>query len=128
VISDADVLDGRHDVSWGTKGSDKAEALPSAVSKKAAGEATAVVETVEKPQEDIDSAFKETVTRAVAKVDTKEVVEKPNMDVRQPNFFRTTSKTKPPLPSFIGSKQNIPNTSRRILDVNQCGIVNRYFQ
>jgi hypothetical protein len=67
-------------VSWGTKGSDKAEALPSVSSKKTGNEAP-VVETLEKPQEDLDSAFKETVTRAVAKVDKKEVAEKPTMDV-----------------------------------------------
>lgn len=71
----------RHDVSWGTKGSDKAEALPSVSSKKPTGEGPAVVEDVEKAQEDIDSAFKETVTRAVAPLVKKEEVEKPNMDV-----------------------------------------------
>jgi len=68
-----------HDVSWGTKGSDKAEMLPSVSSKKG-GEGAAVVDTVEKPQEDIDAAFKETVTRAVAPLKTTEVVEKPTMD------------------------------------------------
>jgi hypothetical protein len=38
-----------HDVSWGTKGSDKVEALPAAQSKKDGGEK--VVETQEKVQE-----------------------------------------------------------------------------
>lgn len=77
-----------HDVSWGTKGSDKDEALPSVSSKKAGGEGPAVVEDVEKPQEDIDAAFKETVTRAVAPLVKKEVVEKPNAD-DQNKTFRT---------------------------------------
>lgn len=76
----------RHDVSWGTKGSDKAEALPSVSSKKAAGEGPSVVEDVERVQEDIDAAFKETVTRAVAPLVVKETVEKPTMDVSQYHF------------------------------------------
>ena len=70
----------RHDVSWGTKGSDKADVLPSVASTKKEG-AAAVVEDTEKIQEDIDSAFEETVKRAVAKIDTKEVIEKPTEDV-----------------------------------------------
>lgn len=69
-----------HDVSWGTKGSDKEEALPSVSSKKGKDEA-AVVDDVHKVQEDIDSAFKETVNRAVAKMEKKDEVEKPTMDV-----------------------------------------------
>ena len=68
----------RHDVSWGTKGSDKAEVLPSVVSAKKQDEA--VVEDTTQNQEGIDAAFKETVTRAITKVQTKEVVEKPTMD------------------------------------------------
>lgn len=71
----------RHDVSWGTKGSDKEEALPSLSSKKGKDDAPAVVEDTEKIQEDIDSAFKETVERAVKKLEVKEEVEKPTMDV-----------------------------------------------
>ncbi|PBP17552.1 chitin synthase 2 [Diplocarpon rosae] len=43
-----------HDVSWGTKGSDKADALPSATTKKEAGKG-AVIEEIDRPQEDIDS-------------------------------------------------------------------------
>jgi chitin synthase len=54
-----------HDVSWGTKGSDKNEALPSAqVSKGEKDEV--VVEEIEKPQEDIDQMFEQTVRRALA--------------------------------------------------------------
>ncbi|KAI2473149.1 glycosyltransferase family 2 protein [Annulohypoxylon bovei var. microspora] len=54
-----------HDVSWGTKGSDKAEALPSAqIVKDEKGEAA--IEEIDKPQEDIDSQFEQTVKRALA--------------------------------------------------------------
>ncbi|KAJ7507757.1 glycosyltransferase family 2 protein [Mycena galericulata] len=73
-----------HDVSWGTKGSDKAEALPSVSSKK--HETDAVVEDTTKIQEDIDTAFKETVTRAITKVNIKEVPEKPTMDDENKTF------------------------------------------
>lgn len=55
-----------HDVSWGTKGSDKAEALPSAQTKKAADGKTTVIEEVDKPQADVDSQFEQTVKRALA--------------------------------------------------------------
>ncbi|EGN93079.1 glycosyltransferase family 2 protein [Serpula lacrymans var. lacrymans S7.3] len=77
-----------HDVSWGTKGSDKAEALPSVSSKKAKDAEAPVVEDTARSQEDVDSAFKETVTRAVTKIDVKEVIEKPTMD-DQNKTFRT---------------------------------------
>lgn len=67
-----------HDVSWGTKGSDKAEALPSAQITKGDKD-EAVVEEVDKPQEDIDSQFEATVRRAltpyveVPEVETKDL-------------------------------------------------------
>ncbi|ESK97608.1 chitin synthase [Moniliophthora roreri MCA 2997] len=77
-----------HDVSWGTKGSDKAEALPSVSSSKAKDADVAVVEDTTKVQEDVDAAFKETVTRAVTKIQTKEEIEKPTMD-DQNKTFRT---------------------------------------
>lgn len=76
-----------HDVSWGTKGSDKVDALPSVSSSKTK-DAETVVEDMAKPQADVDEAFKETVTRAVTKVIVKEVVEKPTMD-DQNKTFRT---------------------------------------
>ena len=75
-----------HDVSWGTKGSDKAEALPSVSSKK--GKEEAVVEEATRNKEDLDAHFKETVTRAVTKLEVKEVIEKPTMD-DQNRTFRT---------------------------------------
>lgn len=55
-----------HDVSWGTKGSDKAEALPSATTTKGADGKAAVVEEVDRPQIDIDNQFEVTVKRALA--------------------------------------------------------------
>lgn len=51
-----------HDVSWGTKGSDVAEHLPSATIIK--GE-EALVEEVEQEQEDIDEKFEKVVKRAL---------------------------------------------------------------
>jgi chitin synthase len=53
-----------HDVSWGTKGSDKADALPSAKTTKADGN-SAEIEEIDRPQEDIDSQFEATVKRAL---------------------------------------------------------------
>ncbi|KAI6034169.1 glycosyltransferase family 2 protein [Pisolithus microcarpus 441] len=77
-----------HDVSWGTKGSDKAEALPSVSSSKAKDADAPVVEDIHRIQEDVDAAFKETVTRAVTKLEVQEAVEKPTMD-DQNKTFRT---------------------------------------
>jgi len=77
-----------HDVSWGTKGSDKAEALPSVSSSKGKNEETAVVQDTERVQEDLDAVFKETVNRAVTKIVAKEAPEKPSMD-DQNKTFRT---------------------------------------
>jgi chitin synthase len=54
-----------HDVSWGTKGSDKADALPSAKTTKDEGSKDAVIEEIDKPQADIDSQFETTVKRAL---------------------------------------------------------------
>lgn len=76
-----------HDVSWGTKGSDKADALPSAKIIQGKG-SEAVVEEVEKEQEDIDSQFKKTVYRALAPFE-----EEPEDDSKDPEdgyrSFRT---------------------------------------
>lgn len=55
-----------HDVSWGTKGSDKADVLPSAQTKKGADGKTTVIEEVDLAQADIDSQFEQTVKRALA--------------------------------------------------------------
>jgi chitin synthase len=77
-----------HDVSWGTKGSDKTEALPSAAVTK--GEKDEVmVEEIERPQEDIDSQFEQTVRRALKPY---KVEEKPEAKDPQDSYksFRTT--------------------------------------
>ena len=55
-----------HDVSWGTKGSDKGDALPSATTTKTADGKVAIIEEPDKPQADIDSQFALTVKRALA--------------------------------------------------------------
>ncbi|KAF2458513.1 class III chitin synthase [Lineolata rhizophorae] len=54
-----------HDVSWGTKGSDKADSLPSARTEKAADGKHTVIEEVDLAQADIDSQFEQTVKRAL---------------------------------------------------------------
>ncbi|KAJ2966053.1 hypothetical protein NQ176_g10326 [Zarea fungicola] len=76
-----------HDVSWGTKGSDSSEALPSAhITKGEKNEV--VVEEIEKEQEDIDSQFEQTVRRALAPY--KEVEEVEAKDVQDSyKSFRT---------------------------------------
>ena len=69
-----------HDVSWGTKGSDKAEALPSAQTTKTSDGKATVIEEVDLPQADIDSQFEQTVKRALTpfvapKEDSKKTLE-----------------------------------------------------
>ena len=54
-----------HDVSWGTKGADKADALPSATTQKAGDGKGNVIEEVDLAQADIDSQFEQTVKRAL---------------------------------------------------------------
>lgn len=54
-----------HDVSWGTKGSDKADALPSAQIQKDKTGKGAVIEEADLSQADIDSQFEQTVKRAL---------------------------------------------------------------
>ncbi|KAH6695066.1 chitin synthase-domain-containing protein [Plectosphaerella plurivora] len=56
-----------HDVSWGTKGSDSADALPSArIVKGDEAGAGAMVEELDREQADIDTIFEATVRRALA--------------------------------------------------------------
>lgn len=55
-----------HDVSWGTKGSDKVDALPSAVTKKDTEGKGAVIVELDRAQLDIDREFEATVKRALA--------------------------------------------------------------
>ena len=67
-------------MSWGTKGSDKVDALPSVSSKKDAD--SAVVEDKTQVQADVDAAFTDTVKRALKKDVKAEVPEKPTPDDR----------------------------------------------
>lgn len=66
-----------HDVSWGTKGFDKADALPSAKIKKEGKFSGTFIEEVDKPQADIDSQFAKTVKLALTPF-----VEQPEKDER----------------------------------------------
>lgn len=75
-----------HDVSWGTKGSDKAEALPSAQTKKDDGEKNNFIEELDKPQADIDSQFESTVKRALAPFVEPEEDTTPSLDDSFRNF------------------------------------------
>lgn len=67
-------------------GSDKADALPSVSSHAEKGESGAVIEETEKTAEDLDTAFKETVQRAMKPVVTVETEEKPTMDDENKTF------------------------------------------
>jgi chitin synthase len=76
-----------HDVSWGTKGSDKVEALPSIKSKSThLGDAERAVEDTTKVQEDVDACFEETVTRALKKIEANAGNEKPTLDDENRTF------------------------------------------
>lgn len=74
-----------HDVSWGTKGSDKADALPSV--KTSAGDGKdATIEEIDKPQADIDSAFEATVKRALSPYVPPEEHEEKSLDDSYKSF------------------------------------------
>ena len=75
-----------HDVSWGTKGSDKADVLPSAPILKTGDGKEAVVEEPDKPQADIDSQFEVTVKRALATYVEPVVVEKKTLEDSYKSF------------------------------------------
>jgi chitin synthase len=77
-----------HDVSWGTKGSDTAEALPSANIVKDEKGKEAVVEEIEQEQEDIDSKFEKVVWRALAPMSemTEETPEKKDVEDSYKSF------------------------------------------
>lgn len=78
-----------HDVSWGTKGSDNVEALPSISSKKTSKEDGAqIVEDVHRNQNDLDAQFQQTVLRAVQPFKVTDENERPTED-DQNKTFRT---------------------------------------
>jgi chitin synthase len=60
--------------------------LPSVSSKKTKGTDTAVVEDQAHVQADVDSNFRDTVTRAMTKIENKDVPEKPTMDDENKTF------------------------------------------
>lgn len=74
-----------HDVSWGTKGSDKNDALPSAQVTKGEKDEV-VVEEIEKPQEDIDQMFEQTVRRALAPFKEEEKPEPKDLEDSYKSF------------------------------------------
>ncbi|KAK9894719.1 glycosyltransferase family 2 protein [Cystobasidium minutum MCA 4210] len=69
-----------HDVSWGTKGSDKAETLASVQTKKVKDSEDTIVEVEEQTQASIDERFKQTVMRAVSAFEKEEEKEMPTID------------------------------------------------
>lgn len=78
-----------HDVSWGTKGADKADALPSAqTTKKSDNEGGASVEVLEYelPQADIDSKFEKVVKKALVPYKEPKKNDKPSLDDSYKNF------------------------------------------
>ena len=75
-----------HDVSWGTKGSDKADALPSANTTKEKDGKAAVIEEPDKPQADIDQQFEVTVKRALAPYVEPKVVETKSLEDSYKSF------------------------------------------
>ena len=75
-----------HDVSWGTKGSDKADVLPSAQTTKTGDGKAAVIEEPDRPQADIDSQFEVTVKRALAEYHPPVVVEKKTLEDSYKSF------------------------------------------
>lgn len=68
-----------HDVSWGTKGSDKGDSLPVVETKKDDAKSN-FIEEVDKPQADIDSQFESTVKRALEPYVEPEDNDEPSMD------------------------------------------------
>lgn len=75
-----------HDVSWGTKGSDKADVLPSAQTTKSGDGKAAVIEEPDKPQADIDSQFEVTVRRALTPYIEPPLVEKKTLEDSYKSF------------------------------------------
>ncbi|RDW63041.1 Chitin synthase [Aspergillus mulundensis] len=76
-----------HDVSWGTKGADTADKLPSATTQKdSVGDGGHFIEEVDLPQADIDCQFERTVKRALEPWVEAEGGEKRSADDSYKNF------------------------------------------
>ena len=80
-----------HDVSWGTKGSDKTEALPALTSNKATEGEVGTVEDVQRNQDELDESFTLVVQRAVKPFKEDTTLEKPSLDVRLNAFLAPTT-------------------------------------
>ena len=74
-----------HDVSWGTKGSDKAEAMPSAKTHQTAG-GDKVMEVEIVPKKDVDLQFEETVKRCLRPIEVKDDKEEKSLDDSYKSF------------------------------------------
>ncbi|KAK9476592.1 chitin synthase-domain-containing protein [Lipomyces japonicus] len=74
-----------HDVSWGTKGSDQADSLPSAQTKKTR-DGKIELEEADLPQEDIDMKFQSTVKRALRPYAPPSTSEQKSLDDEYRNF------------------------------------------
>ncbi|UPL03267.1 hypothetical protein LCI18_014201 [Fusarium solani-melongenae] len=75
-----------HDVSWGTKGADTNDALPSVMVVKDEDTDAVMVEEVEREQEDVDTQFEKTVHRALAPLEEEATVEKQDVDDSYKSF------------------------------------------
>ncbi|VVT50470.1 uncharacterized protein SAPINGB_P002774 [Magnusiomyces paraingens] len=77
-----------HDVSWGTKGADKADHLPAAKSETTEDGETEVVVTYERPQDDIDTNFLAVMKRAQEPYpkDNNDAKKKPDPDDESKTF------------------------------------------
>ncbi|WFD32423.1 chitin synthase [Malassezia sp. CBS 17886] len=74
-----------HDVSWGTKGADQADALPAVDTTKQPSEGAAAEENVYN-QDELDERFQVVVTRAVAPYKRDSHVDKPSVDDENRTF------------------------------------------
>ena len=75
-----------HDVSWGTKGSDKVDMLPAVDTKRDNTTGPAEVEEYAFSQEELDIRFKDVVVRALAPPRHEKEVESPSMDDSNKKF------------------------------------------
>lgn len=73
-----------HDVSWGTKGSDTTEAMPSAKTKVVPGGRE--VEIIDTSQKDLDSIFEEIVKRCLKPIEVVEEKQEKSLDDSYKNF------------------------------------------
>lgn len=75
-----------HDVSWGTKGSDKVDALPSVTTTQESQLSEDMAEEVALQQDDLDLRFKSVVERAISPIHLKRERIYPSMDDSNKTF------------------------------------------